>query len=73
MDNCLVTNNKIHKANWLNELEDFKLEETNTVYEGDIYLQEVSKLDSALHRNYLHVMPDSLGYNLGAGLFKQEK
>lgn len=44
--------------------------ENNVIKEGDIHLRTLGWIDDDLPIDYMHVMTDSLGSDLGAGLFK---
>ena len=74
IDNCIFANNKNYLVNATSSGFDtggFKIVENGVVKEGTVNL--VPK-DAVTHLplpiNYLHVEKESLGYDLGAGLFK---
>lgn len=69
--NSIVVNNRFIKGNWEKKEEDFLLEEQNVVKQGEIELMELTSIDVALPLNYLHIVPETLGYELKAGLFKK--
>lgn len=77
MNNCLVTNNQYYYGvagqNGVVPGE-FVLHETNVAKEGEVLLRKkASNTDASLPIDYLHVVPGSPGYEIGAGLFKTEK
>ena len=74
IDNCYFVNNEnylVEASNTGFNTDGFKINENNVLKEGEIYL--VPK-DAVLHFplpiDYLHIVKDSLGYDMGAGLFK---
>lgn len=73
MNNCVTVNYQIFKGNWENKIDDFNLEETNVLKEGEIQQQLLLGMDNGLPINYLHIIPGTLGDNIGAGLFKFPK
>jgi hypothetical protein len=75
VENSAIVNNK----NYLGTASDdgvvptkFEINENNITKAGEVSLRQIDNLDDPMPINYLHVLPDSLGYNLGAGLFKKE-
>ena len=50
--------------------EEFEINENNITKEEEISLRLIENIDNPMPIDYLHIMPDSLGYDLGAGLFK---
>ncbi|MFC2135689.1 hypothetical protein ACFLTH_13825 [Bacteroidota bacterium] len=73
IDDCIITNNE----NYITKLgqnyeylkSDITFRENNVIRNGDIIL--VKKNDISIPENYLHVVPNTLGSKLGAGLFYQ--
>jgi hypothetical protein len=53
--------------------EKFEVNEKNVIKEGKISLKMIEEIDKPLPLDYLHVIPGSLGYDLGVGLFKIRK
>jgi hypothetical protein len=52
----------------------FEIKENNVTKEGQISLRLMeNNVDEPLPIDYLHVIPGSLGYDIGAGLFKNKK
>jgi hypothetical protein len=53
---------------------EFEIKEENVTREGEISLRFIeNNVDKPLPVDYLHIIPGSLGYDLGAGLFKHRK
>lgn len=52
---------------------EFAMNETNVIKEGDILLRMINASWEPWPIDYLHILPNTLGYNLGAGLFKYRK
>jgi len=73
MNNCVIVDNQIYKANWEKKFDEFKLEEHNVIKDGDIHLRFLGGIDEDMPRDYLHIIPDSLGHDIGAGLFTKSK
>jgi hypothetical protein len=72
VDNCVIVNNEIYKGDGEKPLT-FALNETNVTKEGIISLRLIKSVFEPLPIDYLHIIPNTLGYNLGAGLFKHRK
>ena len=72
LDSCIVVNCKIHKGNGADSLA-FTLNETNVIKEGRISLRMINTIWEPFPNDHLHIIPGTLGYNLGAGLFKYKK
>jgi hypothetical protein len=72
IDSCILVNNQYYQGNenWVPG--EFEMEENNVIKEGAISLRMISSIDAPLPFDYLHIIPDSFGYNLGAGLFNKE-
>jgi hypothetical protein len=76
IDTCVIVNNQHYQVVWHEEglvPEEFEMNENNITKEGEISLRLIDNIDNPMPIDYLHIMPDSLGYNLGAGLFKKRK
>jgi hypothetical protein len=78
INNCIIVNNQYYKviSDSLGMLApgEFEIKETNVIKEGEISLRLIeNNVDKPLPVDYLHVIPGSLGYNMGAGLFKNRK
>jgi hypothetical protein len=78
INNCIIVNNQYYKviSDSLGMLApgEFEIRETNVIKEGEISLRLIeNNVDKPLPVDYLHVIPGSLGYNMGAGLFKNRK
>jgi hypothetical protein len=72
LDSCVIVNNKIYTGDGENPLT-FALNEKNVIKEGNISLRMINTIWEPLPIDHLHIMPGTLGYNLGAGLFKHRK
>jgi hypothetical protein len=75
IDNCIIVNNQYYKmiADSLGVLVpgDFEIKEKNVTKIGEISLRLIeNNVDKPLPIDYLHIIPGSLGYEMGAGLFK---
>jgi hypothetical protein len=75
IDNCIIVNNQYYKmiADSLGVLVpgDFEIKEKNVTKIGEISLRLIeNNVDKPLPIDYLHIIPCSLGYEMGAGLFK---
>lgn len=76
IDNCVIVNNQYYKAVPGNEgvhPEEFEINEKNVTKEGKISLKLIDDIDKPFPIDYLHIIPYTLGYNIGAGLFKHRK
>jgi hypothetical protein len=69
VDNCVIVNNKIFTGDGEKPLT-FALNETNVIKEGTISLRLINSVFEPMPIDHLHIVPNTLGYNLGAGLFK---
>ena len=84
MDNCVVVNYKYFKGIpdkvRLNPGQ-FEINEKNVIKKGEISLRLtgnddnpfLDEVDKPLPIDYMHVMPNTPGYELGAGIFKHKK
>jgi hypothetical protein len=75
IDNCIIVDNQYYKmiADSLGVLVpvDFEIKEKNVTKIGEISLRLIeNNVDKPLPIDYLHIIPGSLGYEMGAGLFK---
>jgi hypothetical protein len=60
---------------------EFEINENNVIKKGEISLRLIGNedtptldsIDKLLPIDYMHVIPGSLGYEIGAGLFKNRK
>lgn len=71
--NSVIVNNESNYGVWTNDgiiPEDFEVKEENLTKTGDIYLRIIENIDDPVPLDYLHVVTDSLGYEIKAGLFK---
>jgi hypothetical protein len=75
LHDCIITENKHYSgecgANWkLSQTgSDIVFEEKNVRKEGEVILEKGNGIDVEIPNNFLHVMPGTLGSDLGAGLF----
>jgi hypothetical protein len=73
IDSCVIVNNNNYKGDGNLAPGTFALNECNVIKEGDISLRMINTIFEPLPIDHLHIIPNTLGYNLGAGLFKQRK
>jgi len=76
IDNCIIVNNQYYQGVAHDEgvlSEKFAVNEINVIKEGEISLRLIEDIDAPFPIDYLHIIPNSLGYNLGAGIFKDRK
>jgi hypothetical protein len=74
IENCIIVNNQYYQGVSSSAInpQTFDMNEINITKEGEISLRMMSdNVDAALPTDYLHVMPNTLGADLGAGLFKK--
>lgn len=72
MENCIVVNNNNYQGDESRRPTQFKLIETNVIKNGEIQIRKKEeKVDLPLPRDYLHILPNTLGYELKAGIFKR--
>jgi hypothetical protein len=81
INNCIIVNNKYYKgvpdSVRLNPGE-FEINEKNVIKTGEISLRLIDNddkppldhVDKPLPKDYLHIIPGTPGYDMGAGLFK---
>jgi hypothetical protein len=72
LDSCVVVNCEIYTGNGEKPVT-FALNETNVIKEGNISLRKINTIWQPLPKDHLHVIPGTLGYEIGAGLFKSGK
>ena len=84
LNNCIITNNKYYKGTAdktrLSPGE-FELSENNITKEGKIYLRLtgnddkpfLDEVDKPLPIDYMHIIPNTIGHEIGAGIFKYRK
>jgi hypothetical protein len=84
INNCLIVNNQYHKGIpddvRLNPGE-FEIAENNVTKEGEISLRLIGNddkpfldsVDKPLPIDYMHIIPNTPGYEIGAGIFKHRK
>jgi hypothetical protein len=79
LHDCIVTNNECYSGECGS---DWKLkptgagiiyEEKDVIKTGKVVLEMGDGIDLAVPRDYLHPLPNTLGHELGAGLFKKRK
>jgi len=84
INNCIIVNNQYYKGVPDSERlrpGEFEINENNVIKKGEITLRLIDNddkplllsVDEPLPVNYLHVIPDSPGYEMGAGIFKHRK
>lgn len=84
IDNCAIVNNKYYTG--IADKErlspgEFEIKENNVTKRGEVSLRLIGNddkptlygVDEPLPIDYMHLMPGSTGYDLGAGLFKSNK
>jgi hypothetical protein len=75
INNCVIVNNQYYKGVANNGVipGEFEINEKNVIKEGKILLRLMEDIDKPFPIDYLHIIPGSLGYDMGAGLFKNRK
>jgi hypothetical protein len=78
IDNCVIVNNQFYKmiADSTGVLVpgEYEIKENNVTKKGEISLRLIeNNVDQPLPIDYLHIIPNTLGYDIGAGLFKDRK
>jgi len=76
IDNCVIVNNQYYKGipdNVGISSGEFEINENKVTKDGNISLRLIENLDSPLPMDYLHVIPNTLGYDIGAGIFKNRE
>jgi hypothetical protein len=74
MNNCIVVNNNNYQGDESRQPTQFALDENIVIKNVNVLL---SKKESNVHlplpKDYLHIIPGALGYDIGAGIFKSVK
>ncbi len=73
LDTCVIVNNQNYQGVWHPGgvvPEAFTVIENDVIKTGEISLRFIDNLNNPIPIDYLHILPDSLGYDLNAGLFK---
>jgi hypothetical protein len=84
INNCVIVNNQYYKGVPDSEClkpGEFEINENNVTEKGEVTLRLFDtndrplllSVDEPLPFDYLHVIPDSPGYEMGAGIFKHRK
>jgi hypothetical protein len=74
MNNCIVVNNNNYQGDESRQPAQFALDENNVIKNGKVLLRKKeSNVHLPLPKDYLHIIPGTLGYDMGAGLFKYRK
>lgn len=84
IDNCVIVNNQYYEGiadNIRLSPMEFEINENNVTKKGEISLRLtgnddkpfLDEVDKPLPIDYMHITPGSLGYDMGAGLFKYRK
>ena len=73
IDSCIIVNNRLYKGDGDLRPSDFSLNETNVIKDGNISLRMIKTIFEPWAIDHLHIIPNTLGYNLRAGLFKLRK
>lgn len=84
IDNCILLNNKYYKGiadKARLSPGEFEISENNVTKEGEISLRLtgndekpfLDEVDKHLPIDYMHIIPNTIGYEIGAGIFKYRK
>jgi hypothetical protein len=76
IENCVIVDNQYYQGVAASAdvfPQAFEMNENKVIKEGTISLRLIDKTDDPLPVDYLHVIPNSLGYDIGAGLFNNRK
>jgi hypothetical protein len=84
IDNCVIVNNQYYKgiADTVRlSPGEFEINENNVTKKGEISLRLtgvddkpfLDEVDKPLPIDYMHITPNTIGYDIGAGLFKHRK
>lgn len=73
IDSCVIVNNQHYKGDANMNPSDFAMNENNIIKDGNISFRMISTIWKPWPIDHLHIIPNTLGYNLGAGLFKHRK
>ena len=73
IENCIIVNNQHYKGIAESPVlvipAEFEIKETNVIKEGEISLRLIENVDAPLPIDYMHIIPDTPGYETGAGIF----
>ena len=72
IENCIIANNKNYKGDENFKPKNFEMNESNIIKEGEISLRMINTIWEPSPKDHLHVIPGTLGYDIGAGLFKKK-
>ncbi|MBN2020176.1 MAG: right-handed parallel beta-helix repeat-containing protein [Sedimentisphaerales bacterium] len=77
INNCVIVNNEYYKviSDSTGTLApgEFEIKEKNVTKNGEISLRLADRVDKPLPIDYMHAIPNTLGYEIGAGIFKHRK
>jgi hypothetical protein len=73
IDNCVIVNNQHYYGDENLKPATFALNQINVIKEGNISLKMINTIFEPWPIDHLHVIPNTLGCNIGAGLFKHKK
>lgn len=73
IDNCVIVNNQHYQGSGSMKPITPKFNESNLIKEGDITIRMINNIWEPYPKDHLHIIPGTVGYNLGAGLFKNRK
>jgi hypothetical protein len=73
IDSCVIVNNQHYKGDGYLNPSDFELNETNVIKQGNISLRMINTVFEPWPVDHLHIIPNTLGYDIGAGIFKSVK
>ena len=75
IDNCVIVNNEHYQVLAANSFIPGQfLQENDVIKEGDIVLRPKDPVThNPIPIDYLHVLPNTLGHEIGAGLFKSSR
>jgi hypothetical protein len=84
IDHCVIVNNLYYTGiadNVRLNPEDFEINENNLTKKGEVSLRLTGKddkpfldeVDHPLPIDYMHIIPNTIGYEMGAGIFKNRK
>ena len=71
IENCVIVNNRHYKGDENLKSSDFELTENNITKEGNVSLRMIKNIFEPWPIDHLHIIPQTTGYNLGAGIFKR--
>ncbi|MBN1184962.1 MAG: hypothetical protein JXB49_21940 [Bacteroidales bacterium] len=72
IDSCVIVNNQHYKGDGNLKPSNFALNESNVIKEGEISLRMINNIWEPWPNDHLHVIPNTLGYNIRAGLFNKK-